>query len=153
MNLFEFCTTLGIKSYCGRYNGPDDLRDFKGVIHIPYAWSNFALFENMEKLNEVVASGGILPTVSAKQKQYEPEAQAETIFYEALQKVLTEEVLAKSQGQDASTKIKHLIQVVNFIKNPKVDLSKVESATLSKTFSTILFVSSLHKMIEDIVPD
>ena len=37
----------------------------------------FALFENMEKLNEVVASGGILPTVSAKQKQYEPEAQAE----------------------------------------------------------------------------
>jgi hypothetical protein len=47
MNLFEFCTTLGIKSYCGRYNGPDDLRDFKGVIHIPYAWSNFALFENM----------------------------------------------------------------------------------------------------------
>jgi hypothetical protein len=111
----------------------------------------FALFESMEKLNEVVASGGFLPTVAATQKKYEPEAQPETVFYKVLQDVLTTEVLAKSQGQDASTKIKQLIKVVNFIK--QTDLSKVESATLSKTFSTILFVSSLHKMIEDIVPD
>jgi len=113
----------------------------------------FALFESMEKLNEVVASGGVLPTVAATQKKYEPEAQAETVFFEIFQKVLTEEVLVKSQGKDASTKIKQLIQVVNFIKNPKINLEKVETATLSKTFSTILFVSSLHKMIEDIVPD
>ncbi len=111
----------------------------------------FALFENMEKLNEVVASGAFLPTVASTQKKYEPEAQPETVFYKALQDVLTTEVLAKSQGQDASKKIQQLIKVVNFIKT--TDLSKIESATLSKTFSTILFVSSLHKMIEDIVPD
>lgn len=47
LNLFQRCTELGIKSYCGRYNGPTDLRDFKGVIHIPYAWSNLAFFENL----------------------------------------------------------------------------------------------------------
>jgi hypothetical protein len=47
MNLSEYCTKLGIKSYCGHYNGPNDLQDFKGMIHVPYAWSNFALFENM----------------------------------------------------------------------------------------------------------
>ena len=111
----------------------------------------FALFESMEKLNEVVASGAFLPTVASAQKKYEPEAQPETVFFKALQDVLTTEVLAKSQGQDASTKIQQLIKVVNFIKTS--DLSKIESATLSKTFSTILFVSSLHKMIEDIVPD
>ena len=47
LNLFQHCTNLGIKSYCGRYNGFADLQDFKGVIHIPYAWSNLAFFENL----------------------------------------------------------------------------------------------------------
>lgn len=47
MNLSEHCRKLGIRNYCGRYNGPKDLQDFKGVIHIPYAWSNLSLFENM----------------------------------------------------------------------------------------------------------
>ncbi len=37
---------LGISYYKGRYAGPRDLKDFKGIIHIPYAWSNLALFEN-----------------------------------------------------------------------------------------------------------
>lgn len=46
MNLQSKCEDLGITSYCGRYNGPNDLKDFKGIIHIPYAWSNLALFEN-----------------------------------------------------------------------------------------------------------
>ena len=36
-----------VPTYKGRYNGPDDLKDFKGIIHIPYAWSNLALFENI----------------------------------------------------------------------------------------------------------
>lgn len=47
MDLCQHCTKLGVKSYCGRYNGPLDLRDFRGIIHIPYAWSNLALFENL----------------------------------------------------------------------------------------------------------
>lgn len=40
------CERLGIPAYQGRYNGPHDLHDFKGIIHIPYSWSNLALFEN-----------------------------------------------------------------------------------------------------------
>ena len=48
MNLSSKCSELGIKNYCGRYNGPEDLKDFKGIIHIPYSWSNFALFENIK---------------------------------------------------------------------------------------------------------
>ena len=36
--------------YNGRYNGPLDLAEFKGVIHIPYAWSNLALFEAIQLL-------------------------------------------------------------------------------------------------------
>lgn len=35
----------GIPHYRGRYAGPMDLKEFKGVIHIPYAPSNLALFE------------------------------------------------------------------------------------------------------------
>jgi len=37
---------LGIESFQGRYNGAQDLLGIKGIIHIPYAWSNLALFEN-----------------------------------------------------------------------------------------------------------
>lgn len=47
MKLSNFLTKSGIKNYCGRYNGSLDLYDFKGIIHLPYSWSNLALFENM----------------------------------------------------------------------------------------------------------
>lgn len=38
---------LAVPTYKGRYNGPNDIKDFKGIIHIPYAWSNLAFFENI----------------------------------------------------------------------------------------------------------
>lgn len=44
-NVEEHLNTLGIPCYIGRYRGPLDLVNFKGVVHIPYAWSNLALFE------------------------------------------------------------------------------------------------------------
>lgn len=47
-NLVNKCDQLGIKTYCGPYNGPYDLKDFKGIIHLPYQWSNLALFENIQ---------------------------------------------------------------------------------------------------------
>ena len=37
--------SLNIKCYSDRYNGPKDLAEFAGVIHLPYAWSNLAFFE------------------------------------------------------------------------------------------------------------
>lgn len=46
MNLKEKCNQLNINSYSGRYNGPLDLKGVKAIIHIPYGWSNLALFEN-----------------------------------------------------------------------------------------------------------
>ncbi|PJD94650.1 MAG: hypothetical protein CK425_10995 [Parachlamydia sp.] len=49
MDLASHCSALGIPNYGGRYNGPDDLKDFKGIIHLPYAWSNLALFENLQQ--------------------------------------------------------------------------------------------------------
>lgn len=49
INLKEELEKVGIKNtYNGRYNGPLELADFKGVIHIPYAWSNLALFEGFQ---------------------------------------------------------------------------------------------------------
>lgn len=45
MDLKGKCNQLGIPVYAGRYNGPLDLLDVKGIIHIPYAWANFALQE------------------------------------------------------------------------------------------------------------
>jgi hypothetical protein len=48
MNLRETAESLGIRVYNGRYNGPKDLAEFAGMIHIPYAWSNLALFETIQ---------------------------------------------------------------------------------------------------------
>jgi hypothetical protein len=48
MHTAEECALLEINTYHGRYNGPNDLKEFKGIIHIPYAWSNVAFFENMQ---------------------------------------------------------------------------------------------------------
>jgi hypothetical protein len=45
MNLHDKCSSLGINTHAGRYHGIQDLVGFKGIIHIPYAWSNLALFE------------------------------------------------------------------------------------------------------------
>ena len=45
INLMEKLKELNINCYNGRYNGPQDLAEFKGIVHIPYAWSNYALFE------------------------------------------------------------------------------------------------------------
>lgn len=48
MNLREKVESLGIRVYNGRYCGPKDLSEFAGMIHIPYAWSNLALFETIQ---------------------------------------------------------------------------------------------------------
>ena len=45
--VLDQCKQNNIPVYCGRYNGPYDLKDFKGIIYIPYQWSNLALFENI----------------------------------------------------------------------------------------------------------
>ena len=45
MDLASKLKELNIPVYQGRYNGPKDLSEFKGIVHIPYAWSNLALFE------------------------------------------------------------------------------------------------------------
>lgn len=48
MNLKQKVESLNIKVYNGKYDGPRDLAEFAGVIHIPYAWSNLALFEAIQ---------------------------------------------------------------------------------------------------------
>lgn len=48
MDLSAFLKKRGIPNYCGRYNGPADLKDFKAIIHLPYTISNLALFENIQ---------------------------------------------------------------------------------------------------------
>jgi hypothetical protein len=47
MDFENFCKNLNIPCYRGHYNGPFDLKNFKGIIHLPYAWSNLALFETI----------------------------------------------------------------------------------------------------------
>lgn len=46
LDLKSICDSLLIPNYRGEYNGPSELSGIRGIIHIPYAWSNLALFEN-----------------------------------------------------------------------------------------------------------
>jgi len=46
INVSKILDNLKVPNYCGKYNGPMDLTNYKAVIHIPYAWSNLALFES-----------------------------------------------------------------------------------------------------------
>ena len=48
IDLKDKVLSLGINVFNGRYNGPKDLSEFAGIIHIPYAWSNLALFEAIQ---------------------------------------------------------------------------------------------------------
>lgn len=43
------CKARSIKAWSGAYNGPEDLKQFKGVVFFPYAFSNLALFENLQR--------------------------------------------------------------------------------------------------------
>ena len=43
------CAQVGLKTWSGVYNGPEDLKQFKGVLFFPYAYSNLALFENLQR--------------------------------------------------------------------------------------------------------
>jgi hypothetical protein len=106
----------------------------------------FALFEEVERLNEIQI-GGILPTTPAGQKQYEKEPQAITDFYEILQKVLGD-VISVSSAERAENKIIKLIEYVTQLKT-----KRISGEEFSKSFATILFVTSLHKMIENMFPD
>lgn len=106
----------------------------------------FALFEEVEKLNEIQL-GGILPTVGASEKQYEKESQSITDFYEILQKVLGD-VIEVSSTERAENKIIKLIKYVMQLKT-----ERISGKEFSKSFATILFVTSLHKMIENMYPD
>jgi hypothetical protein len=48
LDLAAACARGGVPAYSGRYGGPDDLRGFRAIVHIPYSWSTFALFEHLQ---------------------------------------------------------------------------------------------------------
>lgn len=43
------CASVDVPTWTGVYNGPEDLKQFKGVLFVPYAFSNLALFENLQR--------------------------------------------------------------------------------------------------------
>jgi hypothetical protein len=66
-NLSDICRKRQIMTYAGRYGGPQDVKDFRGIIHIPYAWSNFALFENLQMgVPYMIPSLNFLRTMSGR---------------------------------------------------------------------------------------
>jgi hypothetical protein len=48
MNLSEKLTSLNILNYNKRHGGLNDLKDFKGIVCIPYAWSTIAFYESIQ---------------------------------------------------------------------------------------------------------
>ena len=48
-SVMQHCSSHNIKTWSGVYNGPEDLKEFRGILFFPYAFSNLALFENLER--------------------------------------------------------------------------------------------------------
>lgn len=48
LNLSNKLNSLNILNYNGRHGGLNDLGEFKGIIHIPYAWSTISFFEAIQ---------------------------------------------------------------------------------------------------------
>ncbi|MCH9617256.1 MAG: hypothetical protein SP4CHLAM5_07800 [Chlamydiia bacterium] len=48
-SLHQKLKAIGIHSYIGPYAGSPDLKDFKGMIHIPLVMGNFHLWENLKE--------------------------------------------------------------------------------------------------------
>jgi hypothetical protein len=48
-SVLQACGQYGVKAWSGVYRGPEDLKGFKGVLFFPYAFSNLALFENLQR--------------------------------------------------------------------------------------------------------
>lgn len=42
------CRSHGINVYSGRYNGPYELKEFKGILYFPYQWWTASMYENIQ---------------------------------------------------------------------------------------------------------
>jgi hypothetical protein len=69
MDLSKHCNEMGLDTECGRYDQLGDLRGFRGVIQIPYAWSTLALFERWALgLPQLIPSRRFLLELSRQEK-------------------------------------------------------------------------------------
>jgi hypothetical protein len=107
----------------------------------------FALFDQMKlveaQLQPVYPSG--------KQKGYEKEDPSISLFYEIYNNTLATKV---APGKDPVDKISNFINFVNELKKQSSENEQPNvSANLSNSLATVLFTTSLHKLIEDFLPD
>jgi hypothetical protein len=103
----------------------------------------FALFEEVQKVNEV-QTPAIYP--SAQAKGYEKEHESVSFFYKIYNDTLATEI---PEGNDPIDKIENFITFVDNLKKK----DNQQSANLSNSLAAIIFTSSLHKLIEDFIPD
>lgn len=105
----------------------------------------FALFEEVQRITEV-QTPAIYP--SAQAKGYEQEDESISFFYKIYNETLATQI---AQGNDPIDKIENFISFVDKLKKDKVeDQGNINTAN---SLAAIIFTSSLHKLIEDFIPD
>jgi hypothetical protein len=103
----------------------------------------FALFDEL-KLTEAAQLQAVYP--SAQKKGYEQEHESISFFYKIYNETLATQI---PEGEDPIDKIENFIKFVDILKK---DQNK-ENVNLSNSLAAIIFTSSLHKLIEDFIPD
>lgn len=103
----------------------------------------FALFEEVQKITEI-QTPAVYP--SAQEKGYEQEHESVSFFYKIYNDTLATGI---PEGNDPIDKIENFIQFVNKLKTKQTD----QNINLSNSLAAIIFTSSLHKLIEDFIPD
>jgi len=105
----------------------------------------FALFEEVQRITEV-QTPAIYP--SAQVKGYEQEDENISFFYKIYNETLATQI---AQGNDPIDKIENFISFVDKLKSDKVEDQR--NINISNSLAAIIFTSSLHKLIEDFIPD
>jgi len=109
----------------------------------------FALFEEVQRINEIET-----PTVypSTTNKKYEQEHESVSFFYKIYNETLATQI---PEGNDPIDKIENFITFVNNLKNSKNLKNDKDQGNIniSNSLAAIIFTSSLHKLIEDFIPD
>lgn len=107
----------------------------------------FALFDQMKLVEAQIQP--FYP--SGKEKGYEKEDPSISLFYDIYNDTLSTKV---SPGNDPIEKISNFIKFVNQLKTQSAENENPSvSSNLSNSLATVLFTTSLHKLIEDFLPD
>ncbi len=105
----KMCKQLDLPAYSGFYNGPGELKSFKAVLYFPYAWSNLALFEDLQRgIVHFVPSPSFIKKLVSKGAPVKKVTLSEFQFCEWYREIYKDVIVYFDSWQDLKEKFNNL---------------------------------------------